>query len=299
MVWRPVAVLRGPMRDKGRELDLIAGVGLGVLVVMALSLHVAHLDGSGDARLFRGGFLAVDLATVAVMAAVTHRRAAAGALLGTPVLVWIGTRSYGLYLYHWPIYQMMRDPSGAGLSVAQFAGALVLTVLITEAVVPLHRDPDPSRQLHHVVAPATRRPRGAGPACPRGGRCRRDGARRLLGREHGDSRDQTHPARAVVALRATGGERHHRPGSRLPDGGHAHRRDRHGRHHRRDRHGRHDCRGRCRIAGGVDWVGHDGPGRRRHDHCRHSRVRDHCRRLPRPRPPSPVPPGSRSRSATR
>ena len=29
-----------------------------------------------------------------------------------PVLVWIGTRRYGLYLYHWPIYQLIRGIAG-------------------------------------------------------------------------------------------------------------------------------------------------------------------------------------------
>ena len=75
------------------------------------------------------------------------------ALLGTPTLALIGTRSYGLYLYHWPIFQIMRDPSGAGLSVAQFMEAMVITVIVTEAVVPLHRDADPPRQRVGVVAP--------------------------------------------------------------------------------------------------------------------------------------------------
>ena len=133
MVWRPVAVVRGPLRDKGRQLDLLAGISLGVLAVLALSLHVSRIDGAGDSRLFRGGFLLVDVATLGVMAAVTHRRAAAGALLGTPTLALIGTRSYGLYLYHWPIFQIMRDPSGAGLSVAQFMEAMAITVIVTEA----------------------------------------------------------------------------------------------------------------------------------------------------------------------
>jgi peptidoglycan/LPS O-acetylase OafA/YrhL len=133
MVWRPVAVVRGPLRDKARQLDLLAGVSLGVLMVLALSLHVSRIDGAGDSRLFRGGFLLVDIATLGVMAAVTHRRAAAGALLGTQTLAVIGTRSYGLYLYHWPIFQIMRDPSGAGLSVAQFMEAMAITVVVTEA----------------------------------------------------------------------------------------------------------------------------------------------------------------------
>ena len=33
--------------------------------------------------------------------------------LGNPALNWIGTRSYGLYLYHWPIFQIIRGNAGA------------------------------------------------------------------------------------------------------------------------------------------------------------------------------------------
>jgi hypothetical protein len=44
-----------------------------------------------------------------------------------------GGRSYGLYLYHWPIYQIIRKEAGIGLTVPKFVLAMVLTVPITEA----------------------------------------------------------------------------------------------------------------------------------------------------------------------
>jgi lysophospholipase L1-like esterase len=49
------------------------------------------------------------------------------------VLLWIGTRSYGLYLYHWPIYQLIRDIAGNRLRWHEFAVAMALTVVVTEA----------------------------------------------------------------------------------------------------------------------------------------------------------------------
>jgi peptidoglycan/LPS O-acetylase OafA/YrhL len=133
MLWRPVAVMRGPLRRRGRELDVIAVVGLAGLGAAAWYLHVIVQDGPrADPWLFRGGFLAVDVATVMVIAAVTHQGAAAGPLLGNPVLNWIGTRSYGLYLYHWPIYQIIRTTAGGTLTGAEFAGAMAATAVITE-----------------------------------------------------------------------------------------------------------------------------------------------------------------------
>jgi len=85
-----------------------------------------------DPWLFRGGFVAVGLATVMVMAAVTHRGARAGAFLGNPVLNWIGTRSYGLYLYHWPIYEIIREQAGKKLTFGEFAVAMAIAAVITE-----------------------------------------------------------------------------------------------------------------------------------------------------------------------
>ena len=39
-----------------------------------------------------------------------------GRLLGNPVFNWVGTRSYGLYLYHWPIYQIIRGEAGVPMT---------------------------------------------------------------------------------------------------------------------------------------------------------------------------------------
>ena len=53
-------------------------------------------------------------------------------MLGAGVLLWIGTRSYGLYLYHWPIYQIIREVSGRPLSVVEFVAALAISAVVTE-----------------------------------------------------------------------------------------------------------------------------------------------------------------------
>ena len=131
MIWRPVAVLRGPMRNKGPLLDLLAVIGLGALGALAWFLHV-QVDGRADPWLFRGGFLGTDFATLLVIVAVTHRGAKMGMFLGAQPLNWIGTRSYGLYLYHWPIFQIIRGNAGARLTVPEFVLAMVLTCIITE-----------------------------------------------------------------------------------------------------------------------------------------------------------------------
>jgi len=98
---------------------------------MCWTVYLVEPTGA-DPFLFRGGFFLVGLATLALIAGVTHRGAASNRLLGNRLFRWIGTRSYGLYLYHWPIYQMIRDVAGNKLTVAEFAFAMLLTVIVTE-----------------------------------------------------------------------------------------------------------------------------------------------------------------------
>ncbi len=131
MLWRPVALMRGPMRNKGRLLDVVAVVGLAGLAALCWYLHIVTPEGA-DPWLFRGGFLVTGIATLAVIAAVTHRGAHAGRVLGMPILLWIGIRSYGLYLYHWPVYQAMRGVAGNPLSIAQFVAALAISAVLAE-----------------------------------------------------------------------------------------------------------------------------------------------------------------------
>ncbi len=45
----------------------------------------------------------------------------------------MGTRSYGLYLFSWPIYQIIRGEAGQALTLQQFVLAMVITIPITEA----------------------------------------------------------------------------------------------------------------------------------------------------------------------
>ncbi len=52
-------------------------------------------------------------------------------LLANPVLVMIGLRSYSLYLWHWPVFVLMRWTAGFGSGI-HYAIALALTIVLAE-----------------------------------------------------------------------------------------------------------------------------------------------------------------------
>ncbi len=131
MVWRPVAIMRSPMRTKARSLDVLALIGLAGFAALCWYLYIVKPSGA-DPWLFRGGFFVCGIFTLMIIAAVTHQRSLAGPLLGNAVFLWIGTRSYGLYLFHWPIYQMMRRVAGRPLSVPQFLIGTAVACVVTE-----------------------------------------------------------------------------------------------------------------------------------------------------------------------
>jgi len=114
MVW-PSRRLRANVTASARR--LLDGLGIAGLVVIALMVWRV---GEFDPFLYRGGFLVLALATALVVAALAHPACRLGPILGWGAMRWIGVRSYGIYLWHFPIIALTA-PAGGGPSLVRDA----------------------------------------------------------------------------------------------------------------------------------------------------------------------------------
>lgn len=152
VVWTPARWTR-PLPGPAR-------VGLDLLGVLALTTLVAGFTAVSefDEGLYRyGGFLLVGLATAAAVLGASRPTGLLATVLSLPALTWVGRRSYGIYLYHWPI--VVFSAPLLGPSSPRWAVVLVdivrvgVTLLVAEAShrwleAPLRRVPrEPRRPL--------------------------------------------------------------------------------------------------------------------------------------------------------
>ena len=91
-----------------RAIGVIGLAGVITLVVMS-----ARLGEQSDA-LYRGGFLIAALASAAAVAACVQRDTLLARGVANPLLVALGRISYGVYLFHWPVFLWL-SPARTGL----------------------------------------------------------------------------------------------------------------------------------------------------------------------------------------
>lgn len=108
--WRPKSL---PKKLAPQPTMVLTAIGAGALALMAW-FFINVTDDS--AALYRGGFVVFAGVCVVVIAVATHPAIAASRVLAVAPLVYIGKRSYGLYLWHWPIFNILRPGIDIGLT---------------------------------------------------------------------------------------------------------------------------------------------------------------------------------------
>ncbi|WP_333618014.1 acyltransferase family protein [Dietzia sp.] len=106
----------------------VASVGASALILVAF-----FAMGDQSALAYRGGILVISLATAVVIAAAALGRGVLAGPLSAPAAVWIGRRSYSMYLWHWPVFVIVKylidDPKQAQSGVVAVASIALVLVL--------------------------------------------------------------------------------------------------------------------------------------------------------------------------
>ncbi len=126
--WQPWRFTTSLARRGMITLNAAGFTALGLLTFILLTI------GEYDVFLYQGGFLVVSILTAVVIAVTVHPQGVLNPVLGNRSFVWIGKRSYGLYLYHWPVFVLMRP----GIDVPwsrwpTLAAQVAVTLALTEA----------------------------------------------------------------------------------------------------------------------------------------------------------------------
>lgn len=118
-VWRPSALPRNLANGPKWILT-----GIGIAATLAIVWCFINVD-DASSFLYRGGFT-IFAGLCVVMVAVFSHPSINSVILSSKPMVYIGQRSYGLYLWHWPIFMVTRPGIDVGLTgvsdlILQFA----------------------------------------------------------------------------------------------------------------------------------------------------------------------------------
>ncbi len=109
------------------KLEMFGWAGLLALMILYNKLN------EFQAFLYRGGILITALASALLIVGASSPATWISKLLETPVLRWIGSRSYSIYLWHWPVFMLSRP--GIDIQLPDLpvrAAQVVITFILAE-----------------------------------------------------------------------------------------------------------------------------------------------------------------------
>jgi peptidoglycan/LPS O-acetylase OafA/YrhL len=151
-IWRPGNFSNDYSRVRAAFVEAAGIASLAGLIAISL------LATESGAFLYLGGFSLVAILSGVLIIAAIHpgSRFLEGALARRP-LVWLGTRSYSVYLWHWPVFMLTRPGIDIAVDGAElFAFRIALTIVLAEASFRLVESPIRNGSLGQLWASITR-----------------------------------------------------------------------------------------------------------------------------------------------
>ena len=106
--------------------------GIGVIGLLGLLCAFFFIDES-NAALYRIAFPLAALFGVAIITSLVHPASRFSPLMSSRPLVWIGQRSYGIYLWHWVVFQVTRpNVDLAGANWAINAARILIVIALSD-----------------------------------------------------------------------------------------------------------------------------------------------------------------------
>lgn len=126
-VWPPFKLKKNPNHILRTIIDSIGFVG----IVLLLMLFFIVNDDSN--WIYNGGFYLISGLTLFVIMSAVHPSGYFAKILGNPFFIYIGKRSYSLYLWHFPVISFIHSYYVDGqLPVYVYVADIILTIVLSE-----------------------------------------------------------------------------------------------------------------------------------------------------------------------